>query len=49
MVDMQLSNDKLIDRGARMVMARTSLNYQDAKATLLKYGSVRKAVDSVQE
>ncbi len=49
MVDMQLSNDKLVDRGARMVMARTSLNYQEAKATLLKYGSVRKAVDSVQE
>lgn len=45
MVDMQLSNHKLIDRGTRMIMEKTHLNYDEAKALLEKYGSVRKAVD----
>lgn len=44
MVDMQLTNDKLIDRGARMVAEATGLDYGAAKARLLAYGSVRKAV-----
>jgi N-acetylmuramic acid 6-phosphate etherase len=44
MVDMQLSNDKLVDRGTNMVMAETGLNYEDANALLLKEGSVRNAV-----
>jgi N-acetylmuramic acid 6-phosphate etherase len=47
MVDMQLSNDKLVDRGTNMIMERTSLDYEAAKKLLLKYGSVRKAVDSL--
>jgi len=47
MVDMQLSNDKLVDRGTKMVMEETSLDYKTAKKLLLKYGSVRKAVDSL--
>ena len=47
MVDMQLSNDKLVDRGTKMVMEGTSLNYETAKKLLLKYGSVRKAIDSL--
>ncbi len=46
MVDMQLSNDKLIDRGTRMVMADTLWNYEEAKQALLQYGSVRKAVEA---
>lgn len=46
MVDMQLSNDKLVDRGTKMVMAETGLNYVDAKAQLEKHGSVRKAVEA---
>ncbi|MDC1221562.1 N-acetylmuramic acid 6-phosphate etherase [Salibacteraceae bacterium] len=46
MVDMQLSNDKLVDRGTKMVMAETGLDYEDAKAQLEKHGSVRKAVDA---
>jgi N-acetylmuramic acid 6-phosphate etherase len=47
MVNMQLTNNKLIERGARMVMEKTGIdNYEHAKALLLKYGSVKKAVDS---
>ena len=47
MVDMQISNKKLVDRGTRMVMAETGLeDYETAKELLLKYGSVRAAVDS---
>ncbi len=45
MVDMQLSNDKLIDRGTRMVKESLGLSYEKAKERLLKYGSVRKAVE----
>jgi len=44
MVNMQLSNDKLIDRGTKMVMEQTGLNYEAAKKELLKAGSVKKAV-----
>ena len=46
MVDMQLSNNKLVDRGAKMVMNQLGIDYDLAKELLLKYGSVRKAVDS---
>lgn len=46
MVDMQLSNDKLIDRGTRMIIEETGWDYETAKAALLKYGSVRKAIES---
>jgi N-acetylmuramic acid 6-phosphate etherase len=44
MVDMQLSNNKLVDRGTKMIMKKLRLPYPAAKALLLKYGSVRKAV-----
>ncbi len=47
MVDMRLSNDKLVDRGTNMIIEATSLDYEAAKKLLLKYGSVRKAVDSL--
>lgn len=47
MVDMQLSNHKLVDRGTRMVMKNTGLeDYEYAKELLLKYGSVRKATEN---
>ncbi|MCH2230254.1 MAG: N-acetylmuramic acid 6-phosphate etherase [Crocinitomicaceae bacterium] len=46
MVDMQLSNNKLVDRGAKMIQESLSINYNQAKALLKKYGSVRKAIDS---
>lgn len=44
MVDMQLTNEKLLDRGTRMIMEKLSVNYSRAKELLLKHGSVRKAV-----
>lgn len=47
MVDMKLSNDKLVDRGTKMVMEQLKdLTYEQAKALLLEHGSVRKAVES---
>lgn len=49
MVDMQLSNDKLVDRGTKMVMRETNIEYEEAKFLLLKHGSVRKAVDSIKK
>ncbi|MBQ0116768.1 MAG: N-acetylmuramic acid 6-phosphate etherase [Flavobacterium sp.] len=45
MVDMQLSNVKLIDRGTRMIMDQIDVTYETAKDLLLKQGSVRKAVE----
>lgn len=47
MVDMQLTNDKLVDRAVRMIVAETGLNEQAATDLLKKHGSVRKAVDAV--
>jgi N-acetylmuramic acid 6-phosphate etherase len=48
MVNMQLTNSKLVDRGTKMVMEKTGINdYDKAKALLIKYGSVKKAVDSL--
>ena len=44
MVDMQLSNAKLVERGAIMVAEQTGLNIDDARNLLLLEGSVRKAV-----
>ena len=38
MVDMQLSNDKLVDRGTKMVMKETGVSYEKAKGLLLKHG-----------
>ena len=45
MVDMQLSNNKLVDRGTKLIQKKTDLSYEDAKTLLLKYGSVRVALD----
>lgn len=46
MVDMQLSNNKLIDRGTRMIMDELKIDYDTAHKLLQQYGSVRKAVDN---
>ena len=43
MVDMQLSNNKLVDRGTKMIMNELKIPYSSAKNLLLKHGSVRKA------
>lgn len=45
MVNMQLSNDKLVDRGTRMIIEELGLDYDVAKKMLLESGSVKKAVD----
>lgn len=45
MVDMQLTNHKLVGRGIHMVMNYTGLPEHEAEDLLLKYGSVRKAVE----
>jgi N-acetylmuramic acid 6-phosphate etherase len=45
MVDMQLSNDKLVDRGTKMVMEGLGIEYNIAKALLEKHGSVRNAIE----
>ncbi|HKJ44456.1 MAG TPA: N-acetylmuramic acid 6-phosphate etherase [Balneolales bacterium] len=47
MVDMQLTNDKLIDRGTRMIMeALPNLGYDEANELLLEHGSVREAISA---
>jgi N-acetylmuramic acid 6-phosphate etherase len=45
MVDMQLSNDKLVDRGIRMIMSEIPVSYEEASVLLKEQGSVRKAVN----
>lgn len=45
MIDMQLSNKKLVARGTRMIMEQTGLDEYTANDLLIKHGSVRKAVD----
>jgi len=45
MVDMQLSNNKLVDRGINMIMKELEVDYNTANKLLEKYGSVRNAVN----
>ncbi len=48
MVNMQLSNIKLVDRGVKMVMDKLNLrDYEKAKELLLKHRSVKRAVEAV--
>lgn len=49
MVNMQLTNQKLVDRGTRMIMEELHLAYEQAKHLLLLHGSVKKAVDSFRK
>ena len=46
MVIMQLTNQKLVDRGTRMIMEELRLDYEQSKNLLLLHGSVREAIDS---
>lgn len=46
MVDMQLSNNKLVDRGVKMIQNELQVSYERAEQLLKKYGSVRKAINS---
>jgi N-acetylmuramic acid 6-phosphate etherase len=45
---MQLTNDKLVDRGTKMIMQELSVDYEKANKLLLTYGSVRNAIDAVK-
>lgn len=49
MVDMQLSNNKLVDRGTRMVMDALGVDYEQAGELLKKHGNVRAAVDAAKQ
>ena len=49
MVDMQLSNHKLVDRGTRMIMDALDILEDEATYLLKKHGSVRKAIDAYNE
>jgi N-acetylmuramic acid 6-phosphate etherase len=47
MVNMQLTNAKLVNRGIEMLMEKTGMTDKaGAKKLLLKYGSVKKAIDN---
>lgn len=46
LVNMQLTNKKLVDRGTRMVVDELGLGYDEAKRLLLLHGSVKKACDA---
>jgi len=46
MVDMQLSNNKLVDRGTKMIMQEIGVDYETANALLQEFGSVRNAVEN---
>jgi N-acetylmuramic acid 6-phosphate etherase len=46
MVNMQLTNQKLIDRGTRILVEELGLSYEQAKNLLLLHGSVKAALDS---
>ncbi|MEO0731657.1 MAG: N-acetylmuramic acid 6-phosphate etherase [Bacteroidota bacterium] len=48
MVDMQLSNAKLVDRGTKMIVESLGVPYEEAKRRLLLRGSVRAVLEAVQ-
>ncbi|MDR1370761.1 MAG: N-acetylmuramic acid 6-phosphate etherase [Dysgonamonadaceae bacterium] len=47
MVNMQLTNKKLVERGTRMIAEELQIPKKEARELLLKYGSVKKALDTV--
>ena len=49
MVNMQLTNKKLVDRGTRMVVEELNIPYDEAKELLLRNGSAKKAIDAFRE
>lgn len=49
MVDMQLSNNKLVKRGTQMIMQEMNLDFESAQNLLLHYGSVRKAISAFKK
>ena len=49
MVDMQLANNKLVDRGTRLVMDASNLSYEEARQHLLAHDSVRQAIETLNK
>lgn len=49
MIDMQLSNEKLVERGIQMILQQVDLPYEKAKELLLSNGSVRAAIKQIQQ
>lgn len=49
MVDMQLTNKKLVERGTRMIVEETGIDREKAKRLLLLHGSVRKVLDVIHQ
>lgn len=49
MVDMQLTNAKLVERGTRMIMESTELDEDKARELLIQHGSVRKVIQSLED
>lgn len=48
MVDMQLTNQKLVQRGSKMIVDETGIDYEEAKRLLLIHGSVRGVLDTLK-
>jgi N-acetylmuramic acid 6-phosphate etherase len=44
MVDMQLSNSKLVDRGEKMLVSELNIDKETASKLLKQHGSVRKVI-----
>lgn len=49
MVNMQLTNAKLVDRGTRMIVEETGIEYEEAKRLLLLHGSVKEVLESLKK
>lgn len=49
MVDMQLSNTKLVDRATKMILNKFDMTYEEANEILLKEGSVRNAIAALEK
>lgn len=49
MIDMQLSNEKLVDRGTKMIVEELNVDYNTAKILLNKYKSVRNSIENYKK
>lgn len=49
MINMQLTNQKLVERGTRMIMEETGFPHDEAEKWLLRYGSVKKALEIIKQ
>jgi len=49
MIDMQLSNNKLVDRGVNMLVSELNIDQKEASNLLDKYGNVRSAIENYQK